>query len=125
MNSLTINEFLWSMSIVLLSCTRGTFAQSFQIKRENLNRRLVSCTFLEETVLNHHDCARACFRFGGKCKSINYNKKSKKCELNAEVRDSVQESEFEVNEEYIFSDITDWPKVSSILLLHHFSFSFF
>ncbi|XP_060552973.1 sushi, von Willebrand factor type A, EGF and pentraxin domain-containing protein 1-like [Ruditapes philippinarum] len=105
------NIIFWILNICFIDCILATTIQDFHLKRENLNKRLVSCTFLELTVQSHHDCARACFGFGGSCKSINFNKKSKTCELNAKGVDTAEDSEFEDSGGYIFSDMTEWPKL--------------
>ncbi|XP_045184070.2 CUB and sushi domain-containing protein 3-like [Mercenaria mercenaria] len=112
MDNFIVNVLFLTVSVchldILVICAASK--ENFQIKKTHLNKRLIPYTFLEVTVPSHHDCARECFLFGGECKAVNFNRKRKTCELKYKGSNAVDVSEFDQDGEYIFTDITEWPK---------------
>lgn len=84
--------------------------QSFQLKPENLNKRLFGYNIFEKIVTGHHACASECMFLSG-CESINYISSNTSCELNSEGNETANSSDFVQTKGTIFSDISEWPKV--------------
>jgi hypothetical protein len=89
----------------------------FEISKDNLNVALIGHSVLDMAGVNHHECARTCMSVTV-CKSIDYNTWQKTCKLNDIDRSSVDSLEFETKEGSIFSDINEWPIVSTKKILH-------
>ena len=88
--------------------------EQFQISKDNLDKTLVGHSVANISDINHHDCVRRCMSLTI-CKSINYDRIQRLCQLNDVDKSSVDLSEFKNKKGSIFSDISEWPGVSKEL----------
>jgi hypothetical protein len=103
----------------MVFATGQTFDTKFQLSKGHLQKKLIPYPLYEINVNGLHDCVRECFNIGEGCKAFNFNIRQKTCEFKYKDLASADDSDFQQDREYIFSDITEWPKVCS------FSFYFY
>ena len=114
LNLSSVNGYSVLLFILIPFVYASVGMESFQVKKEYLNKQLIGHAILEIIVKHIHECARECFSLA-LCKSIDYYRG--RCKLNDADSLSVTASEFENQTGAIFSDIGDWPNVSKLLLL--------
>ena len=108
---------------VLFGIVYSNTCNTFQISQEN-NKVLVGHSMLEiNKTTSHRECAQTCMSFSI-CKSIDYDRKGKKCMLNDVDKSSDDHLEFAVKNGSVFSNINEWPNVSiePYLLIYLFNF---
>jgi hypothetical protein len=100
------------IKFVLLGTVYSSTCKPFQINKDNLNKALIGHSVRGINDINHQECARTCMSMSV-CKSIDYDRPENICKLNDADRSSVDQSEFENKVGSIFSDISEWPSVST------------
>jgi hypothetical protein len=100
------------INFILLRTVYSSTCEPFQISKDNLNKALIGHSVREINDINHQQCARACMSMSV-CKSIDYDRPENTCKLNDADRSSVDPLEFEIKVGSIFSDISEWPSVST------------
>ncbi|XP_060557361.1 plasminogen-like [Ruditapes philippinarum] len=94
----------------MVFATGQTFDTKFQLSKGHLQKKLIPYSLYEINVNGLHDCVRECFNIGEGCKAFNFNIRQKTCEFKYKDLASADDSDFQQDREYIFSDITEWPK---------------
>jgi hypothetical protein len=108
-------NMIYGTAIIFVVCFASVFSSTckpYEISKDNLNVALIGHSVLDMAGVSHHECARTCMSVTV-CKSIDYNKWQKTCKLNDVDMSSVDPLEFETKEGSIFSDINEWPVVST------------
>jgi hypothetical protein len=109
-------EMLCSVIIGLIGYTFGEMCGPLsEISIQYIGMRMKNNARLSINITTNSECARQCKLFGF-CKSINYGTVSQLCELNE--KDSADSpGDIEVNKEFDYYDINDWPEVQFYISL--------
>ena len=106
---------LLSLVVLLLftvSDSSGSNEAVFRVEQANIGARLDGQVIVE---LSHDDlmldkCALLCKQLTS-CKSLNFGRTLRICELNSATKEEVDPSDFQANSSFIYIDIALWPTV--------------